>query len=323
MTRNRPDLPRIGVHLPLAGGMLVAADRAIEIGATAIQVFGDNPTAWRRRAGPPTELPAFRERLAANGVEPVAIHASYLVNLAGPDPAFFEGSIGLLQAELASAEGYGARFVNVHVGSHRDAGVDAGVARVAEGLRRTLDGAPDDPAAAMLVLENSAGGGFGLGSTIEELAAIADAVAASRVAPERVGFCLDAAHAWSAGFAMDRPDGVDALLESFDRRIGLDRLVMVHLNDSKSERGSNLDRHEHVGAGRIGEVGLGHLVRHPSLRRVAFYCETPGMDQGYDRVNVERAFDLLAGRPLRPLPPGAMRVRSASRSRSAPAPEPA
>jgi endonuclease IV len=122
---------------------------------------------------------------------------------------------------------------------------------------------------------------------------------------------------------MDRPDEIDALLASFDRRIGLARLVMVHLNDSKSERGSHLDRHEHLGAGQIGGAGLGHLVRHPALRHVAFYCETPGMDQGYDQVNVDRAFDLLAGRPLRALPPEAMRVRSSSRSRSAPAAEPA
>ncbi len=117
---------------------------------------------------------------------------------------------------------------------------------------------------------------------------------------------------------MGSRDGIDAFLADFDARIGLRRLVMVHLNDTRSERGSRTDRHEHLGAGRIGEVGLAHVLTHPSLAHVTYYLETPGMDEGYDAINVARAFALAEGRPLEPLPEGALDVRS-SRARTAPA----
>ena len=230
------------------------------IGADALQVFVDNPTAWKRRAEPPAELPAFRERLAALGIGPIAVHASYLVNLAGPDDDLFERSVALLAHELAVAPDYGARFVNVHVGSHKGAGVAAGVARVADGVARVLagfaggretpGGSPDVP---LLVLENSAGGGDGIGATLEELEAILEAVAARGVPADRLGLCLDTAHLWGAGHDVATAEGVDALVEALAAGIGLERLVMIHLNDSKATRGSRLDRHEHLGAGEMGD----------------------------------------------------------------------
>jgi len=313
-----PDGRRLGAHLPLGLGMVKAVERASEIGANAIQVFADNPTAWRRRAEPPKELPAFQQRLAELAIAPVAIHASYLVNLAGPDEGFYSGSVDVLANELRVAPGFRARFVNAHVGSHRGSGVRTGTERLAEGLRLTLAEVDDAPDAAMVVLENSAGGGFGLGVDVAELAGIAEAAAARGVPDARLGFCLDADHAWGAGIDLAHPDATDAFLDDFDARIGLGRLVMVHLNDSKAERGSHLDRHEHLGAGRIGPAGLGHLLRHPRLTHAAYYLETPGMDEGYDAINMARARDLLAGRPLAPLPPEAMELRG-SRARTAPA----
>jgi len=316
-----PDEPRIGVHLPLGTGMVRAVDRAIRIGASAIQVFADNPTAWQRRTAPPRELPAFRAALTANDIAPVAIHAAYLVNLAGPERAFGPRSRAVLEAELRAAPGYGARFVNVHIGSHRDTTVAAGIRRTARALARVLDAVEDGPEAAMVVLENSAGGGWSIGTDVAELARIAAAAAALGVPERRLGFCLDTAHAWGAGIRLDEPRAIDRLLADFDRRIGLERLVLVHFNDSKSEPGSRHDRHEHVGAGRIGERGLGHLIRHPSLRHAAFIMETPGMDEGYDLVNMTRARDLVAGRHPAPLPAEALRL-GGSRSRGvAPAPD--
>jgi deoxyribonuclease-4 len=317
---------RLGAHLPLGLGMVKAVDRASEIGADAIQVFADNPTAWRRRIEPPRELPAFQQRLTELSIAPVAIHASYLVNLAGPDEAFHAASIEVLANELRVAPGFRARFVNVHVGSHRGAGVEAGTARLVDGLRRAIAASDDRPGpdlsdgsnAAMVVLENSAGGGFGLGVSVTELAEIAEAAAATGIPDSRLGFCLDAAHAWGAGIDLAHPDETDAFLDEFDARIGLGRLVMVHLNDSKSERGSRLDRHEHLGAGQIGAVGLGHLLRHPQLGHAVYFLETPGMDEGYDAVNMARARDLLAGRALADLPAEAMTLRG-SRARTAPA----
>lgn len=316
-----PDERRLGAHLPLGLGMVRAVERAHEIGANAIQVFADNPTAWRRRSEPPKELPAFRKRLVELGIGPVAIHAPYLVNLAGPEETFFSRSVAVLVSELRAAPGFRARFVNVHVGSHRGSGVEAGTERLADGLRLVQADVDDGPDAAMVVLENSAGGGFGLGVDVTELAEIAEAAAAKGVPEARLGFCLDTAHAWGAGVDLADPAGADAFLDEFESRIGLRRLVMIHLNDSKSDRGSRLDRHEHLGAGQIGAAGLGHLLRHPKLAHVAYYLETPGMDEGYDAINVARAGDLIAGRPLAELPPEAMELRG-SRARTAPAEDP-
>lgn len=334
-----PDGRRLGAHLPLGAGMVRAVERAHEIGASTMQVFSDNPTAWKRRAAPPPELPAFRARVAEHDIAPLAIHGSYLLNLAGPDPELFARSIELLAAELRDARGYGARFVNIHIGSHRGAGIATGIERLAEGVARTFErtaepvdaaegrGGPGDAVtrdvadepAPMLVLENSAGSGWGIGVDLDELTSIAEAVERRGVAAERVGFCLDTAHAWGAGIDLSSPKAIDGFLARFDARIGLGRLVMVHLNDSKAELGSRLDRHEHIGAGRIGELGLGHLVRHPDLRHAAYLLETPGMQEGYDAINMARVRALASGEPLDALPPEAFELAGGSRARTAPA----
>jgi deoxyribonuclease IV len=306
------DAPRVGIHLPLPFGLRRAADRAGEIGARTVQVFVDNPTAWSRRKSPPRGLPEFRARLAELDIAPIAVHASYLVNLAGPDPTFRDASLDVLAADMATAREYGASIVNVHTGSHRDTSIEAGIERIAAGvaevLRRSREVAAPEGPDPVLALENAAGSGWALGTTIEELAQIAERAAAMGVPEERLGFCLDAAHAWGAGVAMDDPDAIDAWLAAFDRDLGLPRLAMVHLNDSRSERGSRTDRHEHVGAGRIGARGLGHLLTHPRLRAVPFVLETPGMDEGYDAINLERCRALIAGAPLDALPPAAFQL---------------
>ena len=306
--------------------MVKAVERAHHIGADAIQIFIDNPTAWQRRAAPPRELDEFRDRAAAYDLGPTAIHGSYLINLAGPDPAFFEGSVGLVADELHKAPSFGGRYVNIHIGSHRGAGVDVGTARLAQGiseaLARVADLAdplpPAAPRPAMLVLENSAGSGDGLGTTIDELSAIADALETRGIDRASVGFSLDTAHAWGAGIDVGDPDVIDATLDAFDARIGLDRLVMVHLNDSRAALGSRFDRHEHIGAGRIGAAGLAHVLRHPRLAHAAYYLETPGMDRGYDAINLARARALAAGEPLEPLPADAFDLPGSAAARTGP-----
>jgi deoxyribonuclease-4 len=243
----------------------------------------------------------------------------------------------LLAAELRAARRFGAAFVNVHIGSHGGAGVDAGIERLVTAIRLALeaehepdehdeddgdddrdshsitDGADPDT---VITLENSVGAGFGLGVNVDELTAIADALGAAGIPDRRVAFCLDTAHAWGAGHDLSDRAATDDLLADFGRRIGLGRLALVHLNDSRSERGSRMDRHEHLGAGRIGEAGIAHLLRHPSLIDATYILETPGMDEGYDAINVARAHALARGEPMAPLPPGAFTLRS-SRARAA------
>lgn len=305
--------------------MVKAVERAVEIGANALQIFSDNPTAWRRRAAPSPELAAFRKALRDADIAPLATHASYLINLAGPEDAFYEQSIELLAHELETGRLYGARYVNVHIGSHRGTGLQAGVSRLGMGLARVFDrlaaratprGTPRRQRGPLLVLENSAGGGGGIGTTIEELAMVLEAAATSGAPLERIGFCLDTAHLWSAGYDLRDEEELDRLVRTFDAEIGLARLRLVHLNDSKSGLGSHLDRHEHIGAGRLGARGMGNVLRHPRLAPAAFYLETPGMDEGYDAVNMERVRLLLAGRRLPKLPPEAHLARG-SRSRRA------
>jgi deoxyribonuclease-4 len=302
---------RVGPHLPIRAGLSHAAERARLVGASVIQVFTDDPKAWVPRTEPHPELDSFRALLAEQDV-PVLVHASYLVNLATPDDRVFERSVERMRRELLAGAAMGAVAVNVHVGSHRGAGVSEGVERAGEAIARVfagLDGAPaSGPDAApmpRLVLEDSAGQGDSLGVTIEELGRILDAAERRQVDRERLGVCLDTAHLWGAGFALDDPGALDDLLASVDRTLGPDGLAMVHLNDSLAPRGSRADRHQHIGEGRIGVVGLGHLVRHPRLAGIPLILETPDMDQGWDAVNMARVRSLLAGTSLeaaRPVP---------------------
>jgi deoxyribonuclease-4 len=299
----------IGPHVPVKDGLKAALERTRRVGATAIQVWTDNPTSWRRRGEPPHDIDAFRSGLAELGVGPLAIHAPYLVNLATPDAVVRGRSIETLAGELRMGVQYGARLVNTHIGSHRGAGVAAGIELTGEALARVLDDVPPGPEVPRLVLEVSAGQGDSLGTTMREIGGILDAAGRSGADPARLGVCLDTAHLWGAGHALDAPDGIDALLEELEREVGAERLAMLHLNDSRMERGARADRHEHIGAGRIGPGPFRALLTHPRLVGVPGYLETPGMESGWDAVNMDRVRRLIAGEPLPSLPPEAFEVR--------------
>jgi deoxyribonuclease-4 len=298
-------------------GLLHAARRSRQIGATALQIFTDNPIAWRRRPEVPPDAAEFVAYCAEQGIAPISIHASYLVNLAGPAEPFATQSRDGLIVEMARAPAYGATLVNTHIGSHRGSGRDAGLRRIVENVAAVLSAAP---AGVRLVLENSSGGGDLLGSRIEELASILDGVGAIALdaGPDRLAFCLDTAHLWGAGYDVGSAGGAFDVVTRFAELIGLERLALVHLNDSRSERGSRTDRHEHVGAGRIGPEGLGAFIRDPRLAGTAFVLETPGADEGYDAVNLRRAYQLWQGADSLPvLPPKAFRTSRRS-TRAAP-----
>ena len=224
--------------------------------------------------------------------------------------------------ELRVGATYGASFVVMHVGSHRGLERSEGILRLAAGIRRVLREASASPPDGvgrlpMLVLENAAGTGDGIGSSVEDLADMLDAAAGAGVPAGQLGICLDTAHLWGAGYDISRQSGIERLFERFDLLIGRDRLVMLHLNDSRTTLESHLDRHEHIGGGQVGASGLRELLSHPWLATLPTYLETPGMDSGYDQTNLERARMLMAGERLPPLPPEAFAVRG-SRARSAP-----
>jgi deoxyribonuclease IV len=315
------DAPRVGMHLAVARGLLPAGRRARQIGATALQIFSDNPTAWRRRPEPPADAPAFVEYCARAGIAPIAIHASYLINLAGTSEPFASQSRAGLSYELQRAPVYGATLVNTHIGSHRGMGRQAGLARIAENVAAILGAGPRG---VRLVLENASGGGDQLGSRIEELEQILERVAI--LAPTDVGrlaFCLDTAHLWGAGYDISDARRAGLVVDRFAELVGLERLPLVHLNDSRSPLGSRGDRHEHVGAGRIGPAGLAAFLRDGRLvsAGTAFMLETPGVDDGYDAINMRRAWLLYHGADRLPvLPPRAFRLTRRSTRHGPPRP---
>ncbi len=296
------------MHLGVAAGLMRTARRARQIGCSALQIFSDNPTAWRRRAEPPANAPEFVAYAAREGIAPISIHASYLINLAGSAEPFASQSREGLIYEMQRAPAYGATLVNTHIGSHRGEGDATGVRRICECVGTVLG---ESAAPTRLVLENSSGGGDNLGSTIEELSEILEGVRGNG----RLAFCLDTAHLWGAGYDIASPEGAAAVVDRFEELIGLDRLALIHLNDSKSALGSRSDRHEHLGAGQIGPLGLGALLRDPRLKAAgtAFVMETPGVDEGYDAVNLRRAWLLWGGAQTLPLlPPRAFRLNRRS-----------
>ena len=313
-----PPTRKVGPHLPLGHGLLKAAERAEAIGATAVQIFTDNPTAWKRRHEPPRALADFRSRLANAGIGPVAVHAPYLINLCGGNEDFWEKSIATVANELRVAATYGASYGVMHVGSHRGLGRDQGIQRLVAGMKRALaeaskGGDPSGNGAAsglpILVLENATGSGDGIGASLEDLADILAASAASGLAMERLGVCLDTAHLWGAGYDVSDEGGVTKLVGRVDELLGRDKVVMLHLNDSRTTLGSKLDRHEHIGAGQLGENGMHELLNEPWLASLPTYLETPGMDEGYDKVNLDRVRMVIEGEHLPELPQEAFAMR--------------
>jgi deoxyribonuclease-4 len=303
----------IGPHLQLGQGLLKAAERAATIGATAVQVFTDNPVAWRRREDLPAELPEFRQRLAVAGIVSIAVHAPYLVNLCGADDEFWRRSVATMAHELVVGRAYGAGHVVMHIGSHKGLERADGIQRLVRGLGAVLEQAdrtaPADGPLPRLVLENAAGTGDGIGSSLEDLADILGAADKASLPLKRLGVCLDTAHLWGGGYDIGSPTWVDWFSERAERLVGQENVVMLHLNDSRVELGSRLDRHEHVGAGKIGREGLRDLLNQAWLRSLPTFLETPGMDTGYDAINLERALLLADGQELPVLPPEAFNLR--------------
>jgi deoxyribonuclease IV len=260
---------RIGRHMPTHSKMVQATEIARQIGCQAIQIFASNPTGWRPPIDDPSACAAFAQAAHANDLDPVVLHAPYLINLGTPDDTIWEKAIALLTWTMQRGDLLGARFVVFHTGSHRGSGVEAGIARVAQGVERVLEEAPSSVA---LLLENDAGAGNSLGHSFEQLAAI---LALLPQYADRLGVCLDTAHLWGAGHDISTRDSTLQVLEHCDAAFGLSRLKVLHLNDTTKDLGSHRDVHARLGEGIIGEEGLRTLLGDPRLQHVAVLMETP------------------------------------------------
>lgn len=260
---------RIGRHMPTASNAVKAAAQAQEIGCTAIQIFASNPTGWSPTQGGEEGCVAFAEAARTFDLTPVVLHAPYLINLAAPDDVIWEKSIALLGWTLQRGALLGASFVVFHVGSHKGTGVETGIARVAAAIERIL---PTTPPEVTLLLENSVGAGNTLGGSFEELADVLKRLPAYA---ERLGVCLDTAHLWGAGHDISSRASTLEVLRHFDETVGLQRLKVLHLNDTEKALGSHRDVHTRIGEGIIGKEGLSTLLSDPRLAHIAVLLETP------------------------------------------------
>jgi len=285
---------RLGRHMPTHSNAAKAAEIASQLGSTSIQIFVGNPTGWRPTADNPASQAAFAQATHDYGLDPIVIHAAYLINLASPDEVIWRKSISLLRWTLQRGELLGAAYVVFHTGSHKGSGVDAGLARIAEAIALIL---PETPPHVMLLLENDVGGGHSLGHSFEHIAMVLNVLPQYE---DRLGVCLDTAHLWGAGHDISTADSVQQLLQHFDDIIGLKRLKVIHLNDTVMALGSHRDVHSRLGEGIIGEEGMRALLCDLRLDHVAVLLETPiktneqdKEDWEHDKQQLEKAKELM------------------------------
>ena len=272
----------VGAHISISGGVSQAFERGVEASCTAMQVFTKNATRWEALPFAAGEAERFRSEQARTGIAPVVAHGSYLINLASPDPALLERSRQAFLEELRRAQALGLSCVITHPGAHMGAGVEAGLARIAESLdwleQRAGAGAP------AICLENTAGPGTVLAGDFAHLGTIFAQVRT----PSRLGVCLDTCHAHAAGYDFASPDAYRRSLASLEAAVGTGRVLALHLNDAKGERGSRLDRHEHLGRGRLGLECFRLFMNDERFAAVPKIIETPKEDDGrpMDPVNL-------------------------------------
>lgn len=294
-----PELPawknggiRIGIHTSIAGDVALALDRAHDLGANALQIFSASPRMWARGIGRLASADAerFRARRRELQLGPLVIHGNYLINLASPNPILRARSVQAFNQEIVRAMDLGADYLVAHPGSFCEGHVEAGIAAIAQGLRQATRGLK--LRGLQILLENTAGQGSSIGSKFEELKAVLDACS-----DLPLGVCIDTAHTFAAGWDIRTAEGLDMALGDIERTIGLSRVSVIHLNDSKTGLGSRVDRHEHIGKGKIGAQAFARILAHPLLSGRAFILETPIDKPGDDRRNVSALWK-LAGKPL-------------------------
>jgi deoxyribonuclease-4 len=280
MSWGRGGKMRFGFHISIAGGFSKVLERAKIRGCETIQFFSRNPRGWKYSPLDDEEAKHFRSSLHSSELFPVFLHMPYLPNLASRKSKFYARSVDSVAIELERAEKLGTQYVIAHLGHRLEASEEEARDAVCEGIHLALE---KEKNAVILLLENTAGQGSEIGSTFEQLGRI---IQGARENP-RIGVCLDTAHCFEAGYDLSQEGGIEGALESFDRWIGLQRLRLLHLNDSKTPLGSGKDRHGHIGEGYIGLHGFRCLVNHPLLRHLPGIMETPRKDTVEDLRNMK------------------------------------
>jgi len=277
-----PPRPRIGVHLSTAGGVFRAAERAHEIRANTFQIFSSSPRMWRQPKIAASHCARMRELRESFDVSPLVIHASYLINVAAQSDAVWKNSIAALRGEVERALALGAEYLVLHPGSWRGMTREAGLLRAAEAIEQALVGLAWQECDFRLLIENTAGAEFSLGSNFEQVGELVEKL--RRFAP--IGACLDTCHCHVAGYDIVTSGGYEETVRQVEQLIGLDTVRVWHMNDAKAPRGSKLDRHEHIGEGTIGVAAFRRILNDARFRHCAFIAETPVDEPGDDARNV-------------------------------------
>lgn len=278
-----------GSHLSTSGGVDRVFARAEELPVESCQIFSKSERQWLAKPLDATVVDHFHAEMERTGLTKLVVHDSYLINLASPKPDILEKSLAAFRDELERCDILGIRFLVTHPGAHTGSGAEAGIARFATSLNQIFGEIPDNRA--ITLLETTAGQGTALGRSFEEIAAIIDQVEEK----DRVGVCLDTCHIFAAGYDFRTAEGYVDVMERFDRIIGLDRLRVLHLNDSKMPFASNKDRHAHIGEGEIGTEGFRHFVNDRRLAGLPAILETEKDDAGVnDRKNLATLRGLVA-----------------------------
>ncbi|HET8923863.1 MAG TPA: deoxyribonuclease IV [Candidatus Acidoferrum sp.] len=286
---------RIGIHTSIAGSYLNALEAARKLGANALQIFSASPRMWQGGAAriPDVDAAAFRARREELRLGPLVVHANYLINLAAPQPMLRTRSIQALHDEIVRAVALGADFLVVHPGASGESTSEQAVTTIIESVKQASKRAPMGEL--RILIENTAGMGTAVGARLEEVGEI---LAGLRGLP--VGACLDTAHLFASGYDIKSESGLASTLGQIDGTIGLDNVPVIHVNDSKIPLGGRVDRHEHIGKGKIGGQAIARILRHPRLGTLppeglvgrAFLLETPIDDPGDDRRNVAILWEL-------------------------------
>lgn len=275
---------RIGAHVSSAGGAHKAIDRQKDIGGNCGQLFAGSPRGWKVKNYSEEDVQKFRDAKDESGQEPYSFHSTYLVNLATPKDDLFEKSLNCLQDELYAAGELGIEYVVFHPGAHTGSGRENGIERIAEGIDEL-----DIPEGVTLLLENTAGKGTTLGKSFGELRQMIEKCSTES---QKIGVCIDSCHAHAAGYELREKDGFKDFLQELEEDLGLEKVKMLHLNDSKDEKGSEKDNHEHIGEGNIGEDGFRNIVNNAKLEDIPMVLETPNTDDKGYKENLEKIMEL-------------------------------
>lgn len=279
---------RVGFHVSIAGGISNAVDNAKAVGCSAFQIFSRNPRGWQAKPLAAEDVVLFKEKLAASGIDKEAtlVHMPYLPNLSGQGD-LYKKSVDTLAGELVRTSELGIPYLVIHLGSHLGKGTDEGIKQLAGAIATARYRAKKKCENTMILLENNAGQKNNVGGNFEGIRKLLDKIG------NNVGVCLDTCHAFASGYDMQSAKAVDRMLDAFDSAVGFKELKFVHLNDSKGELGSNIDRHEHLGLGNIGKAGLAAFVRHKAIARLPIVMETPIDERRDDKANMKTFFELV------------------------------